>query len=176
MYKLFKMLLLFYASFHILNQPVTPTSRYPGWDPKVDPSYSPPLVRIGFAGGDTFPVTSTTSNDLACNVKQQPVPGAIAEVRAGSNVSFHWSAWLYSHKGPITAWMAPYQGKISDVDVNKLEFFKIAEETVGTDGIWANVRMMNFTNTTWTASIPADIKPGNYIIRNEVRQNTLVVL
>jgi hypothetical protein len=134
----------------------------------VDPSYNPPLKRIGYAGGDTFPVTSTTSNDLACNVPRQPVPGDIAEVRAGSDISFHWSAWLYSHKGPITAWMAPYEGSIADVNVNKLEFFKIAEETVSEEGLWANVRIMNFTDTTWTARIPADIKPGNYIIRHEV--------
>ncbi|RDL33867.1 uncharacterized protein BP5553_08235 [Venustampulla echinocandica] len=141
---------------------------YPGWDVEIDSTYTPALARIAFGGGSVNPITNTTTNDLACNINHMPAPGAIAEVRAGSNISFHWSRWLYSHKGPITAWMAPYEGSVDAIDVNKLAFFKIKEETVGADGIWANVRMMNFTNDTYTATIPADIKPGTYIIRNEI--------
>lgn len=109
------------------------------------------------------------SPDLACNSGHNPIPGAIAEVRAGANITFHWSHWLYSHKGPITAWMAPYVGDVAQVDLNKLEFIKFAEDTMDKNGVWANVRMMNQTNGTWTATVPADIKPGNYIIRQEVR-------
>ena len=89
-------------------------------------------------------------------------------MRAGSDVTFHWSHWLYSHKGPITAWMAPYEGDVADVDVNELEFVKFAEDTVDEEGVWANVRMMDEGNGTWTAKIPADIRPGNYIVRQEV--------
>lgn len=108
------------------------------------------------------------SADIACAKVHSPAPGAIAEVRAGSNITFHWSRWLYSHKGPITAWMAPYEGNISDVDVNQLEFFKFAEDTMDEDGVWGTVRLMDKTNGTWTATVPADIKPGNYVIRHEV--------
>ena len=117
------------------------------------------------------PVTDADAPDIACSTVHSPAPGAIAEVRAGSDVTFHWSHWLYSHKGPITAWMAPYDGDIGNVDVNELEFIKFAEDTVDEEGVWANVRMMDDTNGTWTATIPADIKPGNYVIRQEVRMH-----
>ncbi|KAK0657875.1 glycosyl hydrolase family 61-domain-containing protein [Cercophora newfieldiana] len=141
---------------------------YPGWDVAIDPWLSPPASRIAYGGGIVGPIINISSPNMACNMGRSPVPSAIAQVRAGSNISFHWSHWLYSHKGPITAWMAPYSGDIANVNVNELEFFKIAEDTVDAAGVWANVRMMNRTNNTWTATIPADIKPGKYIIRHEI--------
>jgi hypothetical protein len=142
---------------------------YPGWDIFIDPTLDPVPNRIAYGGGTTGPVTNANSSDIACNVVHNPAPGAIAEVRAGSNVTFHWSRWLYSHKGPITAWMAPYEGDIADVDVNDIEFVKFGEDAIDENGVWGTVRMMDDTNGTWTATIPADIKPGNYVIRQEVR-------
>ena len=141
---------------------------YPGWDLTLDSQARPAPARIAYGGGSTGPVFDMTSKAIACNTRHTPAPGAVAEVRAGSNVTFHWSHWLYSHKGPITAWMAPYDGKISDVDVNSLEFFKFGEDTLDSNGVWGTVRMMDQTNGTWTATIPADIKPGNYVVRQEV--------
>ncbi|KAH8898849.1 hypothetical protein GQ53DRAFT_878052 [Thozetella sp. PMI_491] len=142
---------------------------YPGWDVFLDASLSPTPNRIAYGGGQTGPVTSITGNDMACGAAHKPAPGAIAEVRAGSNITFHWSRWLYSHKGPMTAWMAPYDGDVSKADVNQLQFFKFAEDTMDANGIWGTVRMLNNTNGTWTATVPADIKPGTYVVRHEVR-------
>jgi hypothetical protein len=68
---------------------------------------NPKPARIAFGGGGVNPIFDVQGKDLACNVRPTP-PGAIAEVRAGSTITFHWSRWLYSHKGPITAWLAPY--------------------------------------------------------------------
>ena len=103
-----------------------------------------------------------------CNKGQKPIPNDIAEVRAGSDVTFHWSPWLHSHKGPITAWLAPYTGDISKVKLNDLEFFKYAEETMDKNGVWWNNRFIDKNNNTWTTTLPADIKPGTYILRHEV--------
>ncbi|KAI0201178.1 glycosyl hydrolase family 61-domain-containing protein [Astrocystis sublimbata] len=141
---------------------------YPGWDIFLDPRYKPAPARIAYGGGNTGPVTKIDSKAMACNSVHKPAPGDIAEVRAGSNVTFAWSHWLYSHKGPITAWMAPYEGDIANVDVNELEFVKFAEDTINKNGVWSTVRMMDDTDGTWTAQIPADIKPGNYVIRQEI--------
>ncbi|MBE3042696.1 hypothetical protein IMZ48_09010 [Candidatus Bathyarchaeota archaeon] len=112
------------------------------------------------------PIAHADAPDIACGTVHSP-PAAIAEVRAGSDVTFHWSPWFYSHKGPITAWMASYEGNVAGVDVNELGFIKFAEDTVDEEGVWANVRMTDDTNGTWTATIPADIKPGSYVIRQE---------
>ena len=108
--------------------------------------------------------------DIACNRWRYPVPSDIAEVRAGSSVTFYWSSWLYSHRGPVTAWMAPYEGDVASVNVSQLEFVKFAEQTMDpASRVWGTDLMMNKTNLTFTATIPADIKPGKYIVRQEVR-------
>lgn len=75
------------------------------------------------------PINNVNSPDMACNRFRRPVPNDVAVARAGSDVTFHWSSWLYSHRGPVTAWLARYDGPIADVDTTKLEFFKFAEET-----------------------------------------------
>lgn len=144
---------------------------YPGYDIFIDPKLNPAPSRIAYGGGTPGPVFDADSADVACNTVHSPAPGFIAEARAGSDISFSWSRWLYSHKGPITAWMAPYEGDVADVNVNELEFFKFAEEAVDANGIWGTVKLLDETNGTWTASIPADIKPGTYIIRQEVSAN-----
>ncbi|KAM7214904.1 Glycosyl hydrolase family 61 domain containing protein [Rhypophila decipiens] len=141
---------------------------YPGWDIFLDSYTSPAPARIAYGGGQTGPVFDLKSKAMACGQTHNPAPGAVAEVRAGSNVTFHWSRWLYSHKGPITAFMAPYDGPISKVDVNKLEFFKIGQEDVNSQGVWATTKLLDSTNGTWTTTIPADIKPGTYVIRHEI--------
>jgi hypothetical protein len=63
--------------------------------------------------------------------------------------------------------MAPYDGDVANVNVNQLEFFKIAEDT-NQGGVWGTIRMIENTNSSWTATIPADIKPGTYVLRQEV--------
>ncbi|KAK3331493.1 glycoside hydrolase [Apodospora peruviana] len=141
---------------------------YPGYDVYIDPYYSPKPARIAYGVGNTGPIFDLDSNNMACNTPHTPIPSAIAEVRAGSTVTFHWTRWLYSHKGPISAWMAPYEGTIDKVDVNKLQFFKIGEEAIDSKGVWGTVKLLDATNGTWTTTIPADIKPGNYVIRHEV--------
>ncbi|KAK5662223.1 hypothetical protein OQA88_8128 [Cercophora sp. LCS_1] len=141
---------------------------YPGWDVYIDPLIKPTPSRIAFGGGDVNPLFNMSVPAIACGQGHTPAPGAIAEVRAGSNITFHWSRWLYSHKGPITAWMAPYEGDVSKVNVNELEFFKFAEDTIDEQGVWGTVRLMDKTNGTWTATVPADIKPGNYVVRQEM--------
>ena len=105
---------------------------------------------------------------MACNLGNKPIPNDIAVARAGSNVTFHWSGWLHSHKGPITAWFAPYTGNIASVNLNQLEFFKWAEETMDSNGTWWNDRFIDQQNNSWTVTIPADIKPGTYVLRHEV--------
>jgi hypothetical protein len=141
---------------------------YPGWDVRIDASADPAPARIAYGGGDVTVVLDPESDAMACGQRHTPPPGDIASVRAGADVTFYWSHWLYSHKGPITAWMAPYEGDVADVDVNKLKFVKFAEDTVDENGIWANVRMIDDHDGTWTATIPTDIKPGKHIIRQEV--------
>jgi hypothetical protein len=65
-------------------------------------------------------------------------------------------------------YLAPYEGDISAVDVNKLKFFKIAEMGLLEDGVtWATNVLTENENVT-SVTIPHDIKAGNYIVRHEL--------
>jgi lytic cellulose monooxygenase (C1-hydroxylating) len=129
----------------------------------------------------TASVPSTNERAVACNY-QPTIPGDMAEARAGGDISFRWTQWLPSHRGPITTYMAPYEGNISAVDVNKLQFFKIDEAGLYPDKQfgetsttvpwsvkpnWATDKMIA-AQELWNVTIPWDIKPGNYVVRHEL--------
>jgi hypothetical protein len=74
--------------------------------------------RIAFSNkqssGGRFAVTQQITPDITCN-KDAKAPALIANARAGSNLTFQWSPWLMSHKGPLLTYMAPYEGNIEKV-------------------------------------------------------------
>ncbi|KAF1817228.1 hypothetical protein P152DRAFT_387849, partial [Eremomyces bilateralis CBS 781.70] len=106
-----------------------------------------------------------TTPDIACNLNSRP-PALVGKARAGSTATFEWTPWVINHKGPLTAYMAPYEGSLANNNVSKLEFFKIAEQAV-TDGKWATDHMMA-DGSKWNVTIPWDIKPGTYVLRHEL--------
>ena len=69
--------------------------------------------------------------------------------------------------------MAPYEGDISAVNVNKLKFFKIPTSSPTKGGLtpdgklWASDDLIKNGNT-WNNTIPYDIKPGKYVVRHEI--------
>jgi hypothetical protein len=83
-------------------------------------------------------------------------------------MTFLWSDWVINHKGPLQAYMAPYEGDISNQDIHKLKFFKIGEEGYNAaKHQWASDRLM-VESSKWDTSIPWDIKPGKYVVRHEM--------
>jgi len=112
-------------------------------------------------------ITDQRSPDMACGVKPN-APALIAPARAGSQIKFQWNPWYNSHKGPLITYLAPYEGAVQNVDVNKLSFFKISEKGLAADNrTWAVDEMMANGNISSTV-IPYDIKPGTYILRHEL--------
>jgi cellulase len=122
--------------------------------------------RVQFMSGATWPLQDLKSKAMACGQDAKPA-GLIAPARAGSNITVFWSPWVESHRGPLTNYLAPYSGDLAKVDLNSLKFFKVAEEGLGADGVWSTDRMLK-NNGTWTTVIPADIKPGTYVLRHEL--------
>ncbi|KAG8697666.1 hypothetical protein FRC09_007722 [Ceratobasidium sp. 395] len=123
------------------------------------------------------PVTSVTSNDLACNVNGNIAAAATDSVAAGSKVSVEMhqqpgdrtcttEAIGGNHDGPTIIYMAKVDNAATAVG-SSANWFKVAETGLvskdywGTDVMNANCGKVEFT-------VPSDIAPGDYLIRAEV--------
>jgi hypothetical protein len=100
--------------------------------------------------------------------KQPKAPALIAPARAGSRLTFMWSPWLLSHKGPIVTYMARYEGSLDSVNLQTLNFFKITERGLAADNITWGTDELNQNRNITRATIPHDIRPGKYVVRHEI--------
>jgi ethanolamine utilization protein EutA (predicted chaperonin) len=144
-------------------------TRWPGFNPHVDGKIGAKRIAFGqsYNNHPRYAPDNVTKPDIACGSNVVPAL-AIAPARAGSNITFGWSTWPITHNGPIMTYMAKYEGNLKDVNVNQLEFFKIAEMGLAEDGVtWATNALTANENVT-AATIPHDIKSGNYVVRHEL--------
>jgi hypothetical protein len=49
----------------------------------------------------TAPADNVDSPDIACRFNPLIAPALTAPARAGSNITFEWTEWFASHKGPV---------------------------------------------------------------------------
>lgn len=107
---------------------------------------------------------------------------------AGDAIDFQWTTWPDSHHGPVITYMARCNGECTTVDKNKLEFFKIDAGGLISDatspGDWATDKLIgesypdsllrdeanrySANNNTRSFTIPADVAPGNFVVRQEI--------
>ncbi|KAL9108449.1 MAG: hypothetical protein Q9227_006783 [Pyrenula ochraceoflavens] len=107
--------------------------------------------------------------DIICH--KSATPGqAYVTVKAGDKVTLGWNTWPATHKGPVIDYLASCNGDCTTVDKTKLNFVKLDAGgwlsgsnpgTFATDTLIAS-------NFSWTATIPADLKAGNYVLRHEI--------
>jgi cellulase len=111
-------------------------------------------------------VTDVTTAGIACNTDS--TAGQLsATAAAGSSVTFYWTTWPSSHKGPVMTYLANCNGDCKDADATTLDFFKIDEAGLNSDGTWASDDVIA-NNNTWTATLPSDIAAGQYLLRHEL--------
>jgi hypothetical protein len=77
---------------------------YPGFDPRIDPKYNAKRIMWGFNVAQSQmgmgPVLDVKSQDMTC--RKDPTPPALnAVARAGANMTFQWTPYFPSHKGPV---------------------------------------------------------------------------
>ncbi|KAM5345981.1 hypothetical protein ACJ41O_011842 [Fusarium nematophilum] len=144
------------------------------WNP------SPNTIGWTFSTPDEGPEMDISSPDFVCRRESQAATN-YGKVQAGGTASFLWTSddkvinpngWAESHRGPIITYIAPCNGDCASVDKTQLKWTKIAEEGVvsgpaNTQGIWATDKLRENGGTN-TATIPASIAPGKYVIRNEL--------
>ncbi|KAK0630871.1 glycoside hydrolase family 61 protein [Bombardia bombarda] len=129
------------------------------------------------------PVTSVASNDMRCNANTSPVAKKCA-VKAGSTVAVEMhqqpgdrscasEAIGGAHYGPVLVYMS----KVSDASTadGSSGWFKIFQDTwaknpsgaSGDDDFWG-VKDLNTCCGKMNVKIPADLAPGDYLLRAEV--------
>ncbi|KAK3946578.1 glycosyl hydrolase family 61-domain-containing protein [Pseudoneurospora amorphoporcata] len=145
---------------------------YQNYDPTVFPYLSNPPTVIGWTAdqkdnGFVSPDAFGTP-DIICHRSATPA-GGHATVKAGDKISLTWDpVWPDSHKGPVMDYLAACNGDCETVDKTSLRFFKIDGAGYNNiKGVWAAEALVNNGNS-WLVQIPADLKPGNYVLRHEI--------
>lgn len=161
------------AHGHITNIVINGVS-YLGFDGPAYPYTPNPPPTIGWIIDDTdngFVAPAAFGDpDIICHRSATPAPGH-AVVAAGDKISLQWTVpWPDSHHGPVIDYLAKCDGLCENVDKTQLKFFKIdgAGWISGANpGVWATDTLIA-DNSTWLVQIPADIAPGNYVLRHEI--------
>ncbi|KAJ3563644.1 hypothetical protein NP233_g8808 [Leucocoprinus birnbaumii] len=140
---------------------------YPGWQPYNTPTGQTSIERP-YSTYD--PIMSATASTMACNDNGQASAAQLsASVPAGSQITAKWSQWTHA-EGPVTVYMAKCNGSCTSSNSNSLKWFKISETglksgTVGA-GKWGLGDVM--ATLSYTATIPASLAAGEYLIRHEL--------
>ncbi|KAF2664032.1 glycoside hydrolase [Microthyrium microscopicum] len=158
----------------VVTKIIAGTKTYDGYQPGKFPYMPTPPAVAGWSTPqlqDLGPINSDKVGDPDIICHRNATPGqAVAEVAAGDKVSLQWQPWPNSHKGPMLDYLADCGDDCTKVDKTQLKFFKIdgvgITNTKGTPPNFADDDMIK-ANNTWTVTIPASIKPGNYVLRHE---------
>ncbi|KAF9461354.1 glycoside hydrolase family 61 protein [Collybia nuda] len=158
-----------------VQEVVVDSVRYSGYLPDTDPYEIPPPQRIVRKIPGTNPVMDLDSIDIQCNgFSAGGSPGSapapiFATVAAGSSINVNWTTMLESHLGSILTYMAH-----APTDITKWNpgtsavWFKIDEVAKTANGTWATINLFTNLKGIYNFTIPANLKPGQYIIRHEI--------
>ncbi|KAK7747867.1 hypothetical protein SLS53_001118 [Cytospora paraplurivora] len=118
----------------------------------------------GYVAPDAY-----TSGDIICHRDATNAKLNNATVAAGDSIKATWNTWPTSHHGPIIDYIAPADDPTT-VDKTTLEFIKIGQSGLisgSNPGTWATDNLIS-DDLTWEIKIPAELKPGNYVLRHEI--------
>ncbi|KAI5812689.1 glycosyl hydrolase family 61-domain-containing protein [Pyronema omphalodes] len=156
------------AAHGIVSELDVAGTSFGGYNPYGDPYMNPVPERIvwAFPTAGNGPVEDVSTSDIVCN-KGATAAKLTAPIAAGKDVTFFWTTWPESHRGPVMTYMANCNGDCSKADPTALSFFKINHAGLNSDGTWASDDLIK-NNNTWTVTIPSDIAAGNYLLRHEI--------
>ncbi|KDQ53476.1 glycoside hydrolase family 61 protein [Jaapia argillacea MUCL 33604] len=139
---------------------------YPGWSPFSDPYASPLPQRIVRKIPSDGPIEDAKSANISCNAGGETGTPVVAEVAAGTTVTFDWSYWPSDHLGPVSTYMTSCNSNCSSFDVSGAKWFKI--DAAGYDnGQWASAKLIA-DNFLWNSTVPEALAPGQYLMRHEI--------
>lgn len=137
---------------------------YPGYE-GFAPASSPKTIQYQWP--DYNPTMTVDDVKMRCNGGTSA--DLSAPVKAGENVTAVWRQWTHA-QGPVMVWMYRCGGDFSACNGTGKGWFKIDEM-----GLWGNnLNSDNWgtaiilKNLKWSSRIPANLYPGNYLIRHEL--------
>ncbi|RYP45066.1 hypothetical protein DL768_008538 [Monosporascus sp. mg162] len=142
-----------------------------------DPWTNPKPERISRPVQGNGPVENVNYADLQCGgytdggvVGSEPAK-LHAAAAAGSTNTLRWTLWPESHMGPVITYMArcPDSGCQDYMPGDAAVWFKIQEDgREGTSNVWGDEELKTAPNDGYKYTIPSCLKPGYYIVRNEI--------
>ncbi|KAH8806680.1 glycoside hydrolase [Flagelloscypha sp. PMI_526] len=129
---------------------------------------SSPIRKLNTYG----PAADFTNINITCGEGGNTPVAALAKADAGSVVTFDWGSWGSSHSGPLMTYIADcgsagcasFKG---DSGAVWAKFDQDGYNPARTDYPWGE-NLLHKTPSVYSVTIPASIKPGQYIIRHEV--------
>ncbi|KAH7098758.1 family 61 endoglucanase [Auriculariales sp. MPI-PUGE-AT-0066] len=140
------------------------------WNPYKDPQQNVTRITRTFPDNGPIPDGDFVTADITCNVGGNIPVNATTVIPAGTTVEFLWTEWKSDHPGPIMTYLAKCSGGCSTFkgDTGNV-WVKIQQDgyDASKDPPWASKRLYT-VNSTWSATIPATISPGEYLLRHEI--------
>ena len=125
----------------------------------------------------TFPISSVTSDDMACGVNGQTGVVRVCPVNAGSTLTLEFRVWPDaekpgaidpSHKGPCAVYMKQVESAIANNNAVGDGWFKIFSEDYNSDTEkWCTENLIT-NNGHLSVQIPTDLEAGYYLVRSEL--------
>ena len=162
------------AHGHVTNIVINGLS-YQNYDPFTFPYQQNPPTVVGWTASNTdngfVAPDAFAGPDIICH-KSATNAGGHAVVAAGDKIFIQWDTWPESHHGPVIDYLASCgSAGCETVDKTALEFFKIDEvglvDGSSAPGVWGSDQLIANGNA-WMVQIPANIAPGNYVLRHEI--------
>ncbi|KAH6869031.1 glycosyl hydrolase family 61-domain-containing protein [Coprinopsis sp. MPI-PUGE-AT-0042] len=133
----------------------------------------PPRAITGAAAGQTLarqvndngPVASVNAPTMACGDPGKPA-ALDAEAMPGDSVAFKWSASWPHVVGPMMTYMADCGGSCTNFDASQAKWFKIDQKGFKDSGEWYQADIK--AGKPDVVTIPQNLKPGHYLMRNEL--------
>ncbi|KAK4225083.1 glycosyl hydrolase family 61-domain-containing protein [Podospora fimiseda] len=148
---------------------------YHGYDPRPNIINFPNTVGwASTATDDGFvPPSNYTTPDIICH-RSGTSPKAHAPIKAGERIHVQWNGWPQNHVGPILSYLAPCTGTqdgCTSVDKLSLRWTKVDDSSPviidPAQGTWVTNLLIR-QNNSWQVEIPQGLKPGPYVLRNEI--------
>ncbi|KAK1657969.1 family 61 glycosyl hydrolase [Colletotrichum godetiae] len=116
------------------------------------------------------PVKDITSDAIVCNLNGGKAQTGFVKAAAGDDLTFEWyhnsrgdDIIDLSHKGPISTYIAPYtEGSGAEAIWTKIQ------ESTYENGKWAVETLVANKGISPKVTIPATLKAGKYLIRQEI--------